>query len=105
MEGWFKGIRTFLKTQVLRSASDVIGAQTEHRMGAHRLTNKSVDSMERKTGSNPRRPAWEDDCQLDRKRIVFPGTRFWQLRMQRLHPVLSSRPKRSTHGAHEWKMA
>ena len=34
-------------------------------------------------GSNPRRPAWEYDSQLETKNIAFPGTSFWRLRNYR----------------------
>jgi hypothetical protein len=51
--------------------------------------------------SNRRRPAWEDDCKLETKNIAFPGTSFWRLRIPSFRPVLPSRIKRSTNGAHE----
>ena len=55
--------------------------------------------MERRRGSNPRRPAWEDDCKWETKNIAFSGTSFWRLRIPRFHSVLSSGRKRSTNGA------
>ena len=39
-------------------------------------------------GSNPRRPAWEDDSKLETKGIAFPGTSFWRLRTPSFHSVL-----------------
>ena len=66
-----------------------------------------IASMSRERGrrdSNRRRPAWEDDSKLETKNIAFPGTSFWRLRIPRFHSVLSSRLKRSTNGAHQWKI-
>jgi len=60
---------------------------------------KLLKTWSGRRGSNPRRPAWEDDSELGTKNVAFPGTSFWRLRMPSFHPVFRPGSHRSTHGA------
>src|SRR5215469_7446422 len=51
--------------------------------------------MERETDSNPRRPAWEDDCKLETKNIAFPPSRSGD----REHPVFTLCRRAPLNGA------
>src|ERR1039457_1967978 len=51
--------------------------------------------------SNPRRPAWEDDCKLETKTFAFPASRSGDTGSPVFALRLRVAPKRSTNGAHE----
>jgi hypothetical protein len=59
--------------------------------------------------SNPRRPAWEDDCKLETKNIAFPGITFWRKNLPSFRsvpsPALKFNPRPATPLPHVGRAA